>query len=114
MRAVRCTELGSLANVVVEEIEIPSPGPGQVLVSVKAAGVNFVDGLMCEGRYQIRFPTPYVPGGEIAGEVLSLGEGVSGFSVGVRVMALTGFGAFCESIAVPAVSLVRIPEALGF
>jgi NADPH:quinone reductase len=114
MRAVVCTELGSLENVVVKEAEVPTPGPGQVTVSVRAAGVNFVDGLMCQGRYQIRFPTPYVPGGEIAGEVLAVGEGAEDFAPGERVMALTGFGAFCEVIAVPDRSLVRLPDGVEF
>jgi NADPH2:quinone reductase len=114
MRAVVCRELGSLDNVVVDSVESPNAGPRQALVAVRAAGANYVDGLMCQGRYQIKFPTPYVPGGEIAGEVLSLGEGAEGLEVGNRVMALTGFGAFCEQVAVPVQSLVRIPDSLGF
>lgn len=114
MRAVVCRELGSLDNVVVDSVESPNAGPRQALVAVRAAGANYVDGLMCQGRYQIKFPTPYVPGGEIAGEVLSLGEGAEGLEVGDRVMALTGFGAFCEQVAVPVQSLVRIPDTLGF
>jgi NADPH:quinone reductase len=114
MRSVVCKELGPLENVVVEEVDPPSAGPGQVLVSVRAAGVNFVDGLMCQGRYQIKFPTPYVPGGEVAGVVVSSGEGVQGFAEGERVMALTGFGAFCETVAVQSSSLVHVPDTLGF
>lgn len=114
MRAVVCHELGSLDNVVVDTVDSPTAGPGEVLVAVRAAGANYVDGLMCQGRYQIRFPTPYVPGGEIAGEVVALGEGSEGFVVGDRVMALTGFGAFCEQITIPASSAVRMPDALGF
>lgn len=115
MRAVVCKALGPFENVVVEQVDSPSAGPGQVLVSVRAAGVNYVDGLMCQGRYQIKFPTPYVPGGEIAGEVVAVGEGVDGmFAVGDRVMALTGFGAFCEQIAIPSLSVVRVPDLLSF
>jgi NADPH:quinone reductase len=114
MRSVVCKKLGSLDGVVVEDVAEPSAGPGQVLVSVKAAGANFVDGLMCQGRYQIKFPTPYVPGGEIAGVVVSCGEGVDGFTAGDRVMALTGFGAFCETVAVHGAALVLMPDALSF
>jgi NADPH2:quinone reductase len=114
MRAVICRQLGSLDDVVVDEVPDPVPGPGQVIVSVRAAGVNYVDGLMCQGRYQIKFPTPYVPGGEVAGEVIGLGADSEDFAVGDRVMALTGFGAFCETIALGTGSLVRIPPRVDF
>jgi NADPH2:quinone reductase len=114
VRAVVCKELGSLDNVIVEDRDVPAPARGQAVVAVRAAGVNYVDGLMCEGRYQIRFEAPYVPGGEIAGEVTGVGEGVDSLAEGDRVMALCGFGAFAEQVAVPAASLVRIPANLDF
>jgi NADPH:quinone reductase len=114
VRAVVCTELGPLSGLVVEERAAPVPGPGQVLVAVRAAGVNYVDGLMAQGRYQMRPPTPYVPGGEIAGEVVSVGPGVSSVDPGDAVVALTGFGAFAELVAVDAESVYRVPEGLGF
>ena len=115
MRAVVCKALGPFDNVAVEQVDSPSVGPGQVLVAVRAAGVNYVDGLMCQGRYQIKFPTPYVPGGEIAGDVLAVGEEVSGlFAAGDRVMALTGFGAFCEQMAIHSASLVKMPDVLSY
>jgi NADPH2:quinone reductase len=115
MRAVVCKALGPFDNVVVEQVDPPVAGSGQVLVSVRAAGVNYVDGLMCQGRYQIKFPTPYVPGGEIAGVVSAVGEEADGgFALGDRVMALTGFGAFCEEIAIHPASLVKMPDALSF
>lgn len=114
VRAVVCRELGPLDNVVVEQRDEPVAGPGQVVVSVRAAGVNFVDGLICQGRYQMRPPAPYVPGGEIAGEVASLGDGVTGVQVGDRVMAMTGFGAFAEQVVVSAGSLEPVPDALSF
>jgi NADPH2:quinone reductase len=115
MRAVVCRALGPFDNVVVEQVDSPVAGSGQVLVSVRAAGVNYVDGLMCQGRYQIKFPTPYVPGGEIAGVVSAVSEEADGgFALGDRVMALTGFGAFCEEIAIHPASLVKMPDALSF
>ena len=114
MRAVVCQELGSLDHVVIEERDEPRPGPGQAVVEVRAAGVNYVDGLMCQGRYQMKPPTPYVPGGEIAGVVRAVGDDVAGVAVGDRVMAMTGFGAFVELLAMPAVSLFPVPERLGF
>ena len=109
-----CRELGPLDNVVVEERPTPVPGPGQAVVDVRAAGVNCVDGLICQGRYQMKPAVPYVPGGEIAGVVSAVGDGVTRVAVGDRVMAMTGFGAFAEQVVVAASSLDSVPDALGF
>jgi NADPH2:quinone reductase len=114
MRTVVCPELGPLENLVVEDREPPVPGEGQVVVQVKAAGVNFVDGLMCQGRYQIKPSTPFVPGSEAAGEVVSLGDGVASVAVGDRVVVFSGLGAFAEQIAVPALSVLPMPDGLSF
>ncbi|HLN41070.1 MAG TPA: NADPH:quinone oxidoreductase family protein [Acidimicrobiales bacterium] len=114
VRVVVCNELGSLDDVVVEERDTPVPGRGQVVVDVRAAGVNYVDGLICQGRYQMKPTVPYVPGGEIAGVVSAVGEGVTGVKVGDRVMAMTGFGAFAEQVAVNASSVDPVPDALAF
>jgi NADPH2:quinone reductase len=114
VRAVVCRELGPLDNVVVEERDTPRPGPGQVVVDVRAAGVNYVDGLICQGRYQMKPAAPYVPGGEIAGVVSAVGDGVTRVQVGERVVAMIGFGAFAEQVAVAASSLDSVPDALGF
>jgi NADPH:quinone reductase len=114
VRAVVCRQLGSLDHVVVEERPTPVPGPGQVVVDVRAAGVNYVDGLICQGRYQIKPAVPYVPGGEIAGVVSAVGDGVTRVEVGDRVMAMTGFGAFAEQVVVSAASLDSVPAGLGF
>jgi NADPH2:quinone reductase len=114
MRTVVCKQLGPLSDLVIEEHDPPIPGEGQVVVDVRAAGVNFVDGLLCQGRYQIKPPTPFHPGGEIAGEVSAIGAGVTGVAVGDRVIVSTGFGGFAEQVAVPALSLVAMPGGLGF
>ncbi len=114
MRAVVCRELGSLDNVVVEERPEVVPGPGQVVVDVRAAGVNYVDGLICQGRYQMKPAVPFVPGGEVAGVVRAVGAGVTRVEVGDRVMAMIGFGAFAEQVAVAARSLDSVPSALSF
>ena len=114
MRTVVCRQLGPLDTLVVEERDTPVPGDGQVVVDVRAAGVNFVDGLLCRGEYQIKPPTPFVPGGELAGVVSAVGPGVTGVAVGDRVVAFTGLGAFAEQVAVPALSLLPVPTGLDF
>ncbi len=111
MLAFTVEKLGSVEPVEVPE---PEPGPGQVLIEVAAAGANYVDGLFLHGRYQIKPPLPFVPGGEIAGTVKALGPGVEGPAVGSRVVALCGFGGFAEQVAVPAASAVTIPDVLDF
>jgi len=114
MRSIVCRELGPLDTLVVEEHPTPEPDEGQVVVDVRAAGVNFVDGLICQGRYQLKPPTPFVPGSEVAGEVSAVGPGVSGVAVGDRVIVFTGLGGFAEQVAVPALSLVEMPSAIDF
>ncbi len=114
VRAVVCRELGSLDHVVIEERPTPVPGPGQVLVDVRAMGVNYVDGLLCQGRYQMKPATPYVPGGELSGVVAAAGAEVSRVGIGARVMAMTGFGAFAEQVVVNGDSLEPVPAGLGF
>jgi NADPH2:quinone reductase len=99
---------------VIEERPTPVPGPGQVVVDVRAMGVNFVDGLICQGRYQMKPATPFVPGGEIAGVVSAVADDVSRVAFGDRVMAMTGFGAFAEQVAVNGASLEFLPGDLGF
>ncbi|HXW38064.1 MAG TPA: NADPH:quinone oxidoreductase family protein [Acidimicrobiales bacterium] len=114
MRAIVCHGLGPLADLAVEDRPAPKPGAGGVTVAVRAAGVNYVDGLICQGRYQIKPQTPFVPGSEIAGEIAAVGAEVDGWSPGDRVIAFCGFGGFCERAEVPALSLVRMPDVLDF
>ena len=111
MRAFTVEKLGSLETVEAPE---PVPGPGQVLIEVAAAGANYVDGLFLHGRYQIKPPLPFVPGGEVAGTVRALGPGVSGPAVGSRVAALCGIGGFAEQVVVQAQAAVVIPDVLDF
>jgi NADPH2:quinone reductase len=114
MQTVVCPELGPLDNLVIEEREPPVPGEGQVVVQVRAAGVNYVDGLMCQGRYQIKPATPFVPGSELAGEVVSIGNGVVGVDPGDRVVVFSGLGAFAEQVVVPALSVLPMPDGLTY
>ncbi|MBU6282674.1 NADPH:quinone oxidoreductase family protein [bacterium] len=96
--------------------ELPSPpvGPGQVRVLVHAAGCNFFDILMVQGRYQVRPPFPFVPGAELAGEVTEVGPGVTSLSVGDRVLASAGMGAFATEAVVPAAACHRMPGSMTF
>ena len=114
MRAVVCRELGPLEGLVLEDREPLTPGNGQVVVDVRAAGVNFVDGLICQGRYQLKPNPPFVPGEEVAGVVSAVGPDVTGFDPGDRVLAFTGLGGFADQVAVPALSLIPIPESIDF
>jgi NADPH:quinone reductase len=114
MRRVVCPDLGSLDQLVVEDAEPPVPREGQVVVDVKAAGVNYVDALFVQGQYQIKPPTPFTPGSEVAGVVSALGPGVQGVAVGDRVLVQTGLGGFAEQVAANVLSLVPMPDGLSF
>jgi NADPH2:quinone reductase len=114
MRALVCHQLGPLDRLTIEEQPDLVAGPGQVLVDVRAAGVNFVDGLIAQGRYQIKPPAPFVPGSELAGVVSAVGSDVSRVKVGDRVLAFTGFGAFASQAVIPEHSTLPLPEQLDF
>ncbi|MBV9040188.1 MAG: NADPH:quinone oxidoreductase family protein [Acidimicrobiia bacterium] len=114
MRAVVCQQLGPLDDLEIEDRQELAPGPDEAIIEVRAAGVNYVDGLICQGRYQIKPPTPFVPGSEIAGEVSAVGAAVKGVAPGDRVIAMTGFGGFADEVAVPAASVIAIPETLSY
>lgn len=112
MKAILCEELGGPEKLVLRERPDPKPGRGEVVIDVAACGVNFPDLLIIEGRYQIRPPLPFSPGGEIAGTVSAVGEGVSDFSVGERVMAVSFFGGFVSRLAVSAAQVRKVPEGM--
>jgi NADPH2:quinone reductase len=112
MRAVVCEELGPPSLLRLEDRPDPEAGPGRVVVTVEAAGVNFVDGLFVAGQYQIKPPLPFTPGSEIAGRISVIGDGVDGYAVGQRVMATTGLGGYASHVVVPGLALVALPDAL--
>ena len=114
MRAVVCKEYGPPESLVIEDLESLTPGPGQVVVGVKACGVNFPDTLIIEGKYQFKPAFPFSPGGEVAGMVKQVGEGVKGVNVGDRVIAFTGWGGFAEEVLADAKTLIPIPEQMDF
>ena len=114
MKALLCKTLGPASGLVLEEVASPLPKPNEVLLDVRAAGVNFPDTLIIEGKYQFQPALPFSPGGEAAGVVAAVGEKAGAFKVGDRVMALTGWGAFAEQVAVPAYNLLPIPAGMDF
>ena len=113
MRAARCTQYGPPAtSVVIEELPDPSPGVGEVLVRVGAAGVNYPDALIVANRYQVPAPLPFVPGSEFAGSVVAVGPSVERLRVGDRVRGGGFVGAFAELVVVPERSLRTVPEGV--
>jgi NADPH2:quinone reductase len=112
VKAVLCKAYGPPHSLVFEDVPSPAVGPGDVLVSMTAASVNFPDVLMIENRYQTKPPLPFSPGCEAAGVVKEVGREVAHVKRGDRVMAVTGYGAFAEEIAVPAPRVVLIPEGM--
>lgn len=112
MRAVVCHELGPVDQLRVEEVPTPEPRPGTVRVKVEAAGASYVDALQVAGKYQFPMQPPYTPGGEAAGVVDAVGEGVTEFAIGDRVLASTGHGAWAEALIAKPHQLYRIPDTL--
>ena len=113
MKAVRCTVVGSLGDLVVEEMVAPSMRPACVRVAVEAAGLNYVDALFVQGRYQLKPAPPFTPGSELAGTVIEVADDVESISVGERVIASVGLGGFAEQVVLPAEQVTRIPSGLS-
>lgn len=114
MKAVVCKEFGPIENLAVEDLPDPTPGAGEVVIDVRAAGVNFPDGLMVRGEYQMKPPRPFTPGNEVAGVISALGGGVTGLEIGQRVVSLCGLGGFAEKVVAPMDRVVPIPDAMEF
>jgi NADPH2:quinone reductase len=114
MKALLCTSFGPLEKLTIQEIPKPCPGPGQVLLDVKASSLNFPDALMVQGLYQVKPPLPFSPGTEMAGVVVETGSDVQGFKPGDRVIAIAGWGGFAEECAVDAGRLIPLPEGMDF
>ena len=114
MRAVRCHELTGPGSLRVDDLPEPTAGGGQVVIDVKAAGVNFPDVLITRGQYQFRPATPFSPGGEAAGIVTAVGAGVTSLAVGDRVATTLIYGAFAERVVAPEMAVVKLPDAVGF
>ncbi len=114
MKAVLCKELGPADKLVVGDAPDPVAAPGHVVVDVKAAGLNFPDTLIIEGKYQVKPDLPFTPGGEGAGVVTELGDGVTHLKEGDKVIFMTQTGAFAEKTMVPAITTIPMPEGMPF
>jgi len=114
MRAVLVKEYDRPDQFVIDEVPDRHAGPGEVVVTVKACGVNFLDGLTVKGNYQVKPPLPFTPGAEVSGVISETGAGITGYPPGMRVMAVTGFGAWAEQVVVPVSRVFPIPEGMDF
>lgn len=114
MKAVLCKAFGPPDTLVYEEVPSPVPGKGEVVVTVKAASVNFPDVLIIENKYQMKPALPFSPGSELAGVIKSVGEGVTRFKPGDKVIAFTGAGAFAEEAKTEEDRLIPMPEGMDF
>ena len=114
MRAVLCRDYGPPESLVVEDVAPLEPGPGEAVVSVKAAGVNFPDVLIIQNKYQFKPPLPFSPGSEMAGVVKAIGSGVTHVKPGDAVMGVTTYGAFAEEVTTDARRLLPVPPGMDF
>jgi NADPH2:quinone reductase len=114
MKALLCKQFGPPESLVLEEVPSPKPGAGEVVISIKAASVNFPDVLIIQNKYQFKPPLPFSPGSELAGVVKEVGAGVSNVKPGDKVIAFTAFGAFAEEVKTEAVRLLRLPEGMSY
>lgn len=114
MRAVRIHELTGPSALRIDEVPDLTAAAGQVVIDVKAAGVNFPDILITHGKYQFKPTPPFSPGGEVSGIVRAIGAGVTSIAVGDRVAATTLYGGYAEQLSVPELAVVKLPDAVGF
>jgi NADPH2:quinone reductase len=114
MRALLCKQYGLPDTLVVEEVPDPVPGAGEIVVDMKAAGVNFPDVLIIQNKYQFKAEPPFSPGAEFAGIVSAVGPGVSHLKVGDHIIGSTTYGAFCEKVKMSAARAIPIPRTLPF
>ncbi|MBV8686863.1 MAG: NADPH:quinone oxidoreductase family protein [Alphaproteobacteria bacterium] len=114
MKALLSHQPGGPETLVLTELPDPQAGPGQLLVRVRACAINYPDVLIIEDKYQFKPPRPFAPGGEVAGTVEAVGEGVTGWREGDRVVAMTGHGGLAEKVAVSAATALRLPPERSF
>ncbi len=114
MKAIRTHAVGGPETLTLDEIDAPTPGPGEVLIAVKACAINYPDGLIIRDMYQFKPQRPFSPGGEISGVIETVGEGVEDFKVGDKVLAGIGNGGLAEKVVVPAGRMFAVPDGVPF
>nr|WP_323776866.1 NADPH:quinone oxidoreductase family protein [Amylibacter sp.] len=114
MRAMMSTEAGGPESLKLTEVDTPTPAKGEVVIRVRAAGVNFPDTLIIRDLYQIKPQRPFAPGGEVSGDIEAIGEGVEGFAIGDRVLAVPGFNGFASHVIADKSTLVPIPDDMPY
>ena len=114
MKALLSHETGGPETLTLTDLPEPVPGPKELLVRVRACAINYPDVLIIEDKYQLRPERPFAPGGEIAGEVIGVGEGVGGWAAGDRLIAVLGFGGLSEQVVVPAERAISLPKERSF
>jgi NADPH:quinone reductase len=112
MKAIVCEKFAPVEALTYKDVPDPIAEKGQVVVDIKASGVNFPDGLLVQGLYQMKPPTPFIPGGEVAGTISALGEGVKHLKLGDRVIAMCMLGGYAEKVACPATHVLPLPDAI--
>ena len=112
MKAILCTSFAPIDELRLETIDAPTVGPGEVLIDVAATGVNFLDGLMVQGKYQTKPPFPFSPGSEVSGTIRTIGEGVTGFRPGDRVASFCRVGGYAETVSALASHSFPLPDAV--
>jgi NADPH:quinone reductase len=114
LKALLSRQAGGPETLRLEDVADPAPGPGQVLIAMRACGLNFPDALLIQDRYQLRPPRPFAPGGEVAGIVLDVGSGVTHVRAGDRALAMPGWGGLATRVVADAAMCVKIPAAMSF
>ena len=114
MKAVVCKQWGGPETLVVDDVTLPDPKPGEVRIRVRAAGVNFPDVLIIQKKYQLQPPLPFSPGAEISGDVIAVGEGVTLLKAGDRVVSFCGIGGFAEEVIAPAAITMPMPPGVSY
>jgi NADPH2:quinone reductase len=114
VKAVLVKEYDQPEQYVIDDVSPKHAARGEVVIAVRACGVNFLDGLMMQGRYQTKPPLPMTPGAEVSGVIKEVGEDVAGLEVGMRVLAVTGYGGYAEEVAISAAKVFPLPESMDF
>ena len=114
MKAVLAKTFGPPEQLVLEELPARQAAPGEVVIAVKACGVNFFDALIVQGKYQTRPPLPFSPGGEVSGVIRAMGEGVKGLETGTRVLAFVGHGGYADEVVTDAANIIALPAQMDF